>query len=76
MDYMKKSNVSTNRPHQIWMIKKMQEIMIYNDDNKKKISTYLDENEFKNVANQLHILNIIGNKPEYKDFFIDCSSDA
>lgn len=75
MDYMKKSNVSINRPHQIWMIKKMQEIMIINDDN-KKISPYLDGNEFKNVANQLHMLNIIDNIPEYKDFFIDCSSDA
>ncbi len=69
------ANAPANRVHQRWMLNRMKDLILPEDDKGIAIGT-LSEQDYLRVASELRRNGLISQTPELGDFYKECAKHA
>lgn len=75
LKYMAMANAPANRVHQRWMLDRMKDLILPEDDKGITIGT-LARQDYLRVAGELRRNGLIGQAPEFDDFYKECAKYA
>ncbi len=71
LKYMTTANVPANRVHQRWMLSRMKDLVLPEDDKSITAGT-LTKQDYLRVAGELRRNGLIGQEPAFDDFYKEC----
>ena len=75
LKYMAMANVPANRVHQRWMLNRMKDLILPEDDKNITIGN-LNKQDYLRVAGELRRNGLINQTPDFGDFYKDCAKYA
>ncbi|OPY74040.1 MAG: NMT1/THI5 like protein [Syntrophorhabdus sp. PtaU1.Bin058] len=75
LKYMAMANVPANRVHQRWMLNRMKDLILPEDDKGITIGS-LNKQDYLRVAGELKRSGLIEQVPDYNDFYKECAKYA
>ena len=75
LKYMAMANVPANRVHQRWMLNRMKDLILPEDDKNITIGN-LNKQDYLRVAGELKRSGLIDRMPDYNDFYKECAKYA
>ncbi|HOE15795.1 MAG TPA: ABC transporter substrate-binding protein [Syntrophorhabdaceae bacterium] len=75
LKYMATANAPANKIHQRWMLNRMKDLILPEDDKSITVGT-LAMRDYQRVAGELKVNNLIGQAPEFGDFYKECAKYA
>jgi NitT/TauT family transport system substrate-binding protein len=75
LKYMAMANVPANRVHQRWMLNRVKDLILPEDDKNITIGN-LNKQDYLRVAGELKRSGLIDRMPDYNDFYKECAKYA